>query len=131
LCGLENQHRELLAQDPNSGTVHGKNRPVERRKESAGEVMSHAERSWRGRRNRAAGIEVLTGSLYERIRSALDQIRSKMENRTKKIKTWLNQKQNWSDQPLHNREKNLAWKNKYQGARAQNEDLISELIRPP
>jgi hypothetical protein len=27
--------------------------------------------------------------------------------------------------------KNWHGKNKYQGARAQNEDLISELIRPP
>jgi hypothetical protein len=37
-----------------------------------------------GRKNRAGGTGVLTGSLYERIQSALSQIRSKTKNRTEK-----------------------------------------------
>jgi hypothetical protein len=80
------------------------------------------DRRWSvGRKNRAGGTGVLTGSLYELIRSALNQIRSKTKNQTENQD--LAQPKTKSVRPAtpHSRGKILPRKNRYQGAGIQND----------
>jgi hypothetical protein len=74
-----------------------------------------------GRKNRAGGTGVLMGSLYEWIRWALSQIRSKTKYRNEKSR--LGSTRNEISQTSHStlERKIRARKNRYQGAGTQND----------